>query len=336
MWNLNTYLSKLEDQGTPVKVGLVAAGRFGTMVMAQITRMKGMRIAVVADVHSERVLKALERAGMATRSMIHTESLSRANDAIRTGHIVGSEDSLLAIQSDVDVVVEATGLTEPGAWHAYQAILHRKHVVMVNVETDVLVGPLLKKLADQAGVTYSLAYGDQPALIAELYDWATTLGYEVVAAGKGTKYSPDLRKSTPEGVWQRYGHTQEEVERAGLNPTMYNSFLDGTKSAVEMVSVSNMTGLVPDVRGMHFPPVPTSKIPAVICPKEDGGILSHSGVVEVVSNTFYDGSPVPDGLRWGVYVVVTSDSDYLKHTMAEYGVATGGDGKLDSIVTRPV
>ena len=311
MWNLNTRLGELEAEGRPIRVGLIGAGRFGTMILAQIVRMQGMRVAVVADASGEQLSAALKRAGVEPEAVVHTDSSSTANDAIGGGKIVATEDSTLAIESDVDVVVEATGLVEAGARHAHEAILHDRHVVMVNVETDVLVGPMLARLAEQAGRTYTLAYGDQPALVKELYDWATALGYEVMAAGKGTKFSPSLRKSTPDTVWELYGHTEEEVERAGLNPTMYNSFLDGTKSAVEMVSVSNMTGLVPDVRGMHFPPVPTTEIPSVLCPQEHGGILSRRGVVEVVSSTYYDGRPVAADLRWGVYVVVTSDSSYL-------------------------
>ncbi len=334
MWNLNTRLGELEAEGRPIRVGLIGAGRFGTMILAQIVRMQGMRVAVVADASGEQLSAALKRAGVEPEAVVHTDSSSMANDAVRDGKIVATEDSALAIESDVDVVVEATGLVEAGARHAHEAILHDRHVVMVNVETDVLVGPMLARLAEQAGRTYTLAYGDQPALVKELYDWATALGYEVVAAGKGTKFSPGLRKSTPDTVWELYGHTEEEVERAGLNPTMYNSFLDGTKSAVEMVSVSNMTGLVPDLRGMHFPPVPTTEIPSVLCPQEHGGILSRRGVVEVVSSTYYDGRPVAADLRWGVYVVVTSDSSYLRNAIAEYGVPTGGEGRY-ALMYRP-
>ena len=334
MWNFNTHLARLEEQGRPIRVGLIGSGRFGTMIMAQVSRMKGMRISVVADLSEGNTRKAVDRAGMSAAAIVRADTTSRVNEAIQAGNMAITEDSLIAIESDVDVIVEATGLTEPGARHAYQAISNGKHIVMVNVETDVLVGPLLKSLADQASVTYTLAYGDQPALIKELYDWATALGYEVVAAGKGSKYSPDLRKSTPDTVWTLYGHTEEEVQRAGLNAKMYNSFLDSTKSAVEMVSVSNMTGLVPDVRGMHFPPVPTPEIPSVFCPKEDGGILSRTGVVDVVSSTFHDGSAVEDSLRWGVFIVVASDNAYLRNTMAEYGVATGGGGKY-ALMYRP-
>ncbi len=334
MLNLNPHLARLEQQATPIKVAFIGAGRFTTMMMAQIARMKGLRVSLVADLSEERACQALHRADLEGASICRTDSLTEANDAIASGRLVVTQDGMLAVRSAVDVVVEATGLTEPGALHSYHAIMNGKHVVMVNVETDVLLGPFLKTLADRVGVTYSLAYGDQPALIKELYDWATALGLQVVAAGKGTKYTPDLRKSTPDTVWELYGHTEEEVLRGDLNPKMYNSFLDGTKSAIEMVAVSNMTGLVPDVPGMHFPPVSVPDIPSVLCPKDDGGILSRTGVVEAISSTYYDGATVPEGLRWGVYVVVTSDSQYLRNAMAEYGIATGGNGRY-ALMYRP-
>ncbi|MQF69239.1 flagellar biosynthesis protein FlgA [SAR202 cluster bacterium AD-804-J14_MRT_500m] len=334
MLNLNSRLANLEQNGAPIKVAFIGAGRFSTMMMAQIARMKGVRVALIADLSRGRVDEAILRSDLDGRPKVYTDSLESADQAMASGRLVVTQDAMLAVRSSVDVVVEATGLVEPGVLHAYNAIVSGKHVVMVNVEADVLVGPYLKNLADQMGVVYSLAYGDQPALIKELYDWATGLGFQVVAAGKGTKYSPNLRKSTPDTVWTLYGHTEDEVLRGDLNPKMYNSFLDGTKSAIEMVAVSNMTGLVPDVPGMHFPPVSIPDIPSVLCPKIDGGILSQTGIVEAISSTSYDGNPIAEGLRWGVYVVVASDSEYLRNAMAEYGIAMGGDGKY-GLMYRP-
>ena len=205
---------------------------------------------------------------------------------------------------------------------------------MVNVEADVLVGPVLKTMADEAGVVYSLAYGDQPAIIEELYDWAASLGFEVVAAGKGTKYLPAYRQSTPEQALLTYGYSEEEAASGGLNPQMYNSFLDGTKSAIEMCSVANMTGLVPDVPGMHFPPAGVAELPNVLRPESDGGILSGKGVVEVVSSLRRDGSEIANSLRWGVYVVLTTDSLYLRTCLGEYGVAMDESGTY-GLMYRP-
>jgi predicted homoserine dehydrogenase-like protein len=326
VWSFEARLDQLEREGKPITVGVIGAGRFGTLALIQLHRMAGVRIAVVADLDTGRALVALERAGVDLSQVITTDRPGEAEGAIREGMIVVTGDSSLASGSRVDVVLEATGSVEAGCRHALDAIALGKHVVMATVEADVLAGPILKHLADEAGVTYSLAYGDQPALIKELFDWATSLGFDVVAAGKGTKFLPEFRESTPDTVWGHYGHTDEEAERAGLNPKMYNSFLDGTKSAVEMVAVSNMTGLVPDVRGMHFPAASIEEIPSVLCPQADGGILHSSGVVEVVSSVYPDGSAVPNDIRWGVFVVFGTDSDYGRRAMAEYGVPMGGNG----------
>jgi len=334
MWSFTDRLGELERSDNPIRVGVVGAGRFGTLSLIQLHRMSGVRIAVVADLDTNRALTALERAGVDRSQVVVTDKEGEAAGAIREGMIVVSGDGGLASGPGVDVVLEATGSVEAGCRHALDAIARGKHIVMATVEADVLAGPILKHLADEAGVTYTLAYGDQPALIKELFDWATTLGFEVIAAGKGTKFLPEFRESTPDTVWGFYGHTPEEAETAGLNPKMYNSFLDGTKSAVEMVAVSNMTGLVPDVRGMHFPAVSIEEIPSVLCPQADGGILQNSGVVEVVSSVYPDGTEVPNDIRWGVFVVFGTDSEYGRRAISEYGVPVGTSGKY-SILHRP-
>ena len=189
-------------------------------------------------------------------------------------------------------------------------------------------------MADDAGVIYSLAYGDQPAIIDDLYDWAVGLGFEVVAAGKGTKYLPEYRQGTPDEALQRFGYSDDEAAASGLNTQMYNSFVDGTKSAVEMCAVANMTGLMPDVPGMHFPPASIAELPQLLRPKNEGGILSRSGVVEVVSSVRRDGTEISDSVRWGVYVVITSDSPYLLSCLSDYGVAMDDTGTY-GLMYRP-
>ena len=154
----------------------------------------------------------------------------------------------------IEVVIEATGNPAAGIRHARAAIAAGKHIVMVNVEADVLAGPLLAQEARKAGVVYSLAYGDQPALTAEMVDWARATGFRVVAAGKGTKYLPVYHDVTPDGVWQHYGLTAGEAQSAGMNPQMFNSFLDGTKSAIEMAAIANATGLDVPRTGYCFRP----------------------------------------------------------------------------------
>ena len=285
-----------------------------------------MEVAVACDMDGERALASMSQAGYSIEDLTLTDRCSEANDAIRNSRSVVTSDSNIAIVSDVDVIVEATGNPELGTLHAVRAIEAQRHIVMVNVEADVLTGPTLKRMADDNGVVYSLAYGDQPAIIEEMYDWAASLGFDVIAAGKWTRYMARYRKGTPEEALSIYGHLPGEITEKRLNPQMYNSFLDGTKSAIEMCAVANMTGLVPDIPGMHFPPCGLKDLPRVLSPIENGGILTQSGVVEVVSCIDESGKDIPDALRWGVFVVLTSDSAYLKSCLKDYGVAMDPSG----------
>ena len=227
----------------------------------------------------------------------------------------------------MDVIVEATGNPAVGIRHARAAIAAGKHIVMVNVEADVLAGPLLAEEARKAGVVYSLAYGDQPALTAEMVDWARATGFRVVAAGKGTKYLPAYHDVTPEGVWSHYGLTAGEAQSAGMNPQMFNSFLDGTKSAIEMAAIANATGLDVPTGGLLFPPCGVDDLPHVMRPREAGGVLEKSGVVEVVSSLERDGRPVFRDLRWGVYVVLEAPNDYAADCFRQYGLKTDASGR---------
>jgi len=325
---LSERLAARERDGRPIRVGVVGAGRFGTMIICQLAAMRGMRPSVVADLDVARARTALAHGGVTGDRVVEAGRAALANPVIARGDSVVTADAAVLVESDVDVVVDATGSPEAASATAQAAIRRGRHVVMVTVEADVLVGSVLRRAADAAGVVYSAAYGDQPALIYELYDWATALGLEVVAAGKGTKYLPAYRKGVPDDIWERYGMPGHA--NAGLNPKMYNSFMDGTKSAIEMAAVANMTGLHPDIRGMHFPPVGTDRLPEVLKPKEDGGILGRSGVVEVVSSIDRDGQPVPNDLRWGVYVVFTSPRPYVRGAFRDYGLSVDGTGRYAS------
>ncbi len=321
---LRERLEARESAGTPVRVGVIGAGRFGTMVICALATMRGVRPSVVADIDRARGMQALAHAGFPDDAMVRTDAVDRMNAAIALGVPVLTEDPGVLLRSAIDVVVEATGVPEVAVRHATDAFHQGKHVVMVSVEADILVGSVLRRMADQAGVVYSAAYGDQPALIHELVEWAAGLGFHVVAAGKGTKYLPEYRKGTPDDIWERYGVDHDQA--LGLNPQMYNSFTDGTKSAIEMAAVANMTGLRPDVRGMHFPPAGIAQLPEVLKPVEDGGVLHRAGVVEVVSSVDRAGRQVPNDLRWGVYVVITSPRPYLRRCFAEYGMPVDRTG----------
>lgn len=331
---MRNKLMALDEQGKKIRVGVIGCGRFGSMVISALRNAPGMEAAVVCDLNVTRAIGTLVENPQRGGRPLNTANLGEANDAIRQGRPIVTDDSNIVIQADIDVIVDATGNPDIGAKHAFEAIMAGKHVVMVTVEADVLVGPILKRMADKAGVVYTAAYGDQPAIIEELYDWAVSMGFEVVAAGKGTKHLDRFRYLTPDEALLEYGMTPDEIAASNLNPRMYNSFLDTTKSSIEMCAVANMTGLVPDVPGMHFPSASIEDIPRLLVPKEDGGILSKRGVVEIVSSLDAEGQEIPNHLRWGVYVVITSDSPYLRGCMKDYGMAMDRTGRY-AVMYRP-
>jgi len=321
--NLYALLRDRAVAGEPIRVGVIGAGKFGTMFLAQARTTPGMHVVAVADLVESWVRRALSEAGFEEERV----SASSFADALASGTTYVTEDAEALISAQgVEVVVEATGSPSAGARHALLCFDHGRHVVMVNVEADALVGPLLARRAREAGVVYSLAYGDQPAIICEMVDWARATGFEVVCAGKGTKYLPEYHASTPDTVWEHYGFSDEQVESGGLNPRMFNSFIDGTKSAIEMVAVANATGLTPAPEGLAFPPAGADELAAVCRPRADGGSLNHSGTVEVVSSLGRDGRPVERDLRWGVYVTFRAATDYVARCFSEYGLATDDSG----------
>ena len=312
----------------PVRVGLIGAGKFGTMFLAQARRISGLHVLGVADLSIDRARDALARAEWPPSQFAATSF----DNALKTGgtHVTDDGDSLVGAVG-LDVLVEATGNPMAGIRYARKAIDEGRHLVMVNVEADVLAGPVLARRAESAGLVYSLAYGDQPALICELVDWARTNGFDVVCAGKGTKHRPVYHTSTPDTVWDHYGIDAETAARGGMNPRMFNSFLDGTKSAIEMAAVSNATGLEPQPEGLNFPPCGIGRLPDVCRPRDEGGRLSHKGTVEVVSCVYPDGSPVDRHLRWGVYVTIEGSGDYIRRCFTEYGLPTDASGRYTAV-----
>ena len=245
---------------------------------------------------------------------------------------VFTDDGTFAIEHErTEVVIDATGSPAAGVRHARAAIAHGRHIVMVNVEADVLAGPLLAREARAAGVVYTMAYGDQPALVAEMVDWARTCGFDVVCAGKGTKYLPEYHASTPDTVWPYYGMEPEEAEAAGMNPQMFNSFLDGTKSAIEMAAIANACGLDTPENGLLFPPCGDHELQTVLRPESAGGVLAQAGTVEVVSSLHRDGSPVERDLRWGVYAVFQAPNDYTAQCFRQYGLPTDDSGRYAAL-----
>ena len=312
----------------PVRVGLIGAGKFGTMFLAQARRIPGLHVLGVADLSIDRARNALARAEWPPSQFAATDF----DNARKTGatHLTEDGDALVGADG-LDVVVEATGNPLAGIRYALKAIREGRHLVMVNVEADVLAGPVLAQRAESAGLVYSLAYGDQPALICELVDWARTNGFDVVCAGKGTKHRPVYHESTPDTVWDHYGIDAETAAQGGMNPRMFNSFLDGTKSAIEMAAVANATGLEPQPEGLSFPPCGIDRLPDVCRPRSAGGQLSHTGTVEVVSCVHPDGTDVDRHLRWGVYVIIEGSGDYIRRCFTEYGLPTDDSGRYTAI-----
>jgi predicted homoserine dehydrogenase-like protein len=310
--NLHRLLEKRLEAGQPVRVGLIGAGKFGSMFLAQVPSTRGIEVAAIADLAPDRAREACRRVGWSEDRIAATRFTDDATAMLRA--------------PDIEVVVEATGHAPAGIRHARTAIAEGKHIVMVNVEADVLAGAALAQEAVRAGVVYSMAYGDQPALICELVDWARACGFRVLAAGKGTKYLPEYHASTPATVWGYYGLTEEQARIGGMNPQMFNSFLDGTKSAIEMAAVANATGLQVPADGLSFPPYGSHQL-------ADG--LGHlPGEVEVVSSLHRDGSDVVNDLRWGVYVVFEASTEYTARCFKEYGVITDASGRV-SVLYRP-
>lgn len=326
--NLHALLQRRLEQNGPIRVAVIGAGKFASMFLTQAVHQPQFHIIGVAELDLERAEQSLKRTGWDSERY----GQMSLDEAAETGRTAVVEDSLALIASPhVEVVVEVTGNPLAGTRHALAAIENGKHVVMVNVEADCMVGPILKEKADEAGVVYSMAYGDQPALIAELVDWCRTVGYEVIAAGKGTKYLPEYEHSTPDTVWDHYGLTPEQAAAGGMNPQMFNSFIDGTKSAIEMAAVANATGLEPSADGLTFPPVHVDDLPSVLIPESDGGVLPHTGAVEVISSLNRDGSDIERDLRWGVFVTFRARTEYAAACFAEYGVITDPTGQFASL-----
>ncbi len=311
--NLFSLLQARAAADRPVRAGLIGAGKFGSMFLSQVPATPGLEVSVIADLSPERAKAACGSVGWQAERISTTRFVEDGRD--------------LCASDDVDVVVDATGSPAAGVIHALAAIENGKHIVMVNVEADVLAGPALAKRARAAGTVYSMAYGDQPALVAEMVDWARAAGFRVQAAGKGTKYLPAYHHVTPDDVWTHYGLTQEAAAAAGMNSQMFNSFLDGTKSAIEMAAIANACDLGVPETGLSFPPCGVDDLSRVLRPRRFGGQIDGEGMVEVVSSLERDGRPVFRDLRWGVYVVIEAPNDYAAACFRQYGLPVDSTGR---------
>jgi len=330
--SLYAQLQQREAEGRPIRIGLIGAGKFGSMYLAQVPRTPGVHLAGIADLSPARARDNLARVGWSAERSGAT-SLDAALKDGRTTH-VGDDWQALVRHPAIDVIVECTGHPIAAVDHCLEAFAHGKHVVNVTVEADAFCGPLLAQEAAKAGVVYSLAFGDQPALICDLVDWARTCGFPVVAAGRGHKWLPHFSSSTPETVWGYYGLTPEQADRGGLNPKMFNSFLDGSKPSIECTAVANATGLGVPSDGLLYPPASVEDIPFVTRPVAEGGVLERKGMVEVISSLEADGRAIPYDIRMGVWVTVEAETDYIKHCFEEYNAHTDPSGRYFTLYKR--
>ncbi|MFC5499002.1 NAD(P)H-dependent oxidoreductase [Caenimonas terrae] len=329
--NLHSKLLQRASDGKPVRIGLIGAGKFGSMYLAQIPRTPGVHLVGIADLSPDAARTNLARVGWKPEAT----AASSLQDAIKTGAThIGEDWQALVRHPGIDVIVECTGNPIAAVDHCLQAFANGKHVVNVTVEADAFCGPLLARRAAEAGVLYSLAFGDQPALICDLVDWARTCGFPVVAAGRGHKWLPHFSESTPETVWGYYGLTPEQAQRGGLNPKMFNSFLDGSKPSIESTAVSNATGLGVPSNGLLYPPASVEDIPYVTRPISEGGVLERKGMVEVISSLEKDGRQIPYDIRMGVWVTVEGETEYIRNCFEEYNAHTDPSGRYFTLYKR--
>src|SRR3954452_20335734 len=330
--NLHTLLLERKAAGRPVTVGLIGAGKFGTMFLTQARNTDGLHVVGVADINVARARAQRKRHGCPAGK----NAVANVGDAVRSGGTVVADNAEALLASpEIEVIVEATGIPGAGITHCLKAIQNGKHIVMVNVEADALAGPLLARRAKEAGVVYSLAWGDQPALICEHVDWARAAGFKVIAAGKGTRYEPHYHQSNPDNVWDILDKYLKITDRNSINPKMFNSFVDGTKSGIEMTAVCNATGLVPQSEGLAFPPATRFELAQVCKPKSSGGTLEKEGVTEVTSSVYRDGRDVPHHLALGTYVVFEGESDYARRCFTEYAMLPDSTGRFAALY-RPI
>jgi predicted homoserine dehydrogenase-like protein len=329
--SLYAGLQKRAAEGRPIRVGLIGAGKFGAMYLAQVPKTPGVHLAAIGDLSPAHAIVNLERVGWAPERF----AARSIDEALRLGTThVGEDWQALVRHPAIDIVVECTGNPVAAVEHCLEAFRQSKNVVNVTVEADAFCGPLLSRKAAEAGVIYSLAFGDQPALICDLVDWARAAGFGVVAAGRGHKWLPHFCQSTPETVWGHYGLTPEQARIGGLNPKMFNSFLDGSKPSIESTAVCNATGLVAPPDGLTYPPASIDDIPSICRPRGEGGVLQQKGQVEVISSLERDGRPIGYDIRFGVFVVFEGDTEYIRNCFKEYMVRTDPSGRYACLYKR--
>ena len=309
--------TKLENRKEPIRIAFIGCGKFVSMFLAQYNHLDKIQIDSIVDLNIDRAKKNCINSGIKSSSI---DEINFSN----------SLDDIL--DRNIEIFIEATGNPIVGTVHAVKIIKNKKNLILVNVEADITCGKYLSDLAKENNVICSMAYGDQPSLILEQIEWARLNGFSVVCAGKGTKYHPTFEYSTPDTVWDYYGLTKERAEiESGMNPKMFNSFLCGDKSAIEMCAVSNAANLKCPENGLTFPPIGVYDIAKKMIPKSDGGLLDFEGQVEVISSIDFDKKDIANDLRWGVYIVIKAQNEYVKNCFKDYGMVTDTSGNYSAI-----
>ena len=309
--------SKLQNKPKPIKIAFIGCGKFVSMFLAQYNQLEKIQIDTIIDVNIDQAKKNCLNSGLSKKT-------------ISDINFTNSLDNIF--NRDIEIFIEATGNPIIGTVHAKKILDNKKHLILVNVEADVTCGKFLSDLAIKNNVICSMAYGDQPSLIMEQIEWARLNGFQVICAGKGTKYHPTFEYSTPETVWDHYGLTKERAENeSGMNPKMFNSFLCGDKSAIEMCAVSNAADLKCPKDGLTFPPVGVYDIAKKLIPKDEGGLIDFIGQVEVISSIDLNKKDIANDLRWGVYIVIKAQNEYVKNCFKDYGMVTDNSGNYSAI-----
>jgi predicted homoserine dehydrogenase-like protein len=309
--------TKLENRKEAIRIAFIGCGKFVSMFLAQYNHLDKIQIDSIVDLNIEQAKKNCSNSGL-DETTISEINFSKSLDEI--------------LDRNIEIFIEATGNPIVGTVHAVKIIKNKKHVILVNVEADITCGKYLSDIAKENGVICSMAYGDQPSLIIEQIEWARLNGFSVVCAGKGTKYHPTFEYSTPDTVWGHYGLTKERAEKeSGMNPKMFNSFLCGDKSAIEMCAVSNAANLKCPINGLTFPPIGVYDIAKKLIPKQEGGLIDFDGQVEVISSIDLDKNDIPNDLRWGVYIVIKAKNEYVKNCFKDYGMVTDSSGNYSAI-----
>ena len=309
--------TKLENRKEPIRIAFIGCGKFVSMFLAQYNHLDKIQIDSIVDLNIEQAKKNCTNSGL-DETIISEINFSKSLDEI--------------LDRNIEIFIEATGNPIVGTVHAVNIIKNKKHVILVNVEADITCGKYLSDIAKENEVICSMAYGDQPSLIIEQIEWARLNGFSVVCAGKGTKYHPTFEYSTPDTVWGHYGLSKERAEKeSGMNPKMFNSFLCGDKSAIEMCAVSNAADLKCPSNGLTFPPIGVYDIAKKLIPKQKGGLIDFDGQVEVISSIDLNKNDIPNDLRWGVYIVIKAKNEYVKNCFKDYGMVTDSSGNYSAI-----